>query len=163
MARSEGPDVTTQTTDKSELIMPALIRHLMSFKSIQDKLGRNPCKIFPGDVPPNVEGTKILPPWLNLERGAWDEEMTFSGGTGCWKCPTTVVVVAPTIAKASEIYAAMRFIVNGKYSVTWGDKLWIGESSMGSGQQVPLLEADGSPSKWQQLVGELFMLCQVIE
>jgi hypothetical protein len=52
--------------------------------------------------------------------------------------------------------------MNQKYSVTWGDRLWVGESSMTVGSQVPLLEADGSPSRWQQIVGELFLLCDVL-
>lgn len=155
--------MVTQTTDKSELIMPAILKHLMSFKSVQDALGRNPCKVFPGDVPQEVDNTKIRPPWLNLERGDWQEEMHFGGGTGCFTCPTTVVVVHQTIQKAGAVYAAVRHICNWKYSVVWGDKLWIGSSQMSVGQQVPLLEADGSPSKWQQLVGELFLMCSVVD
>lgn len=155
--------MTTQTTDKSEEIMPALMRHLISHKSIRDKLGTTPCKVFPGDVPLQIEGTKILPPWLSLERGQWEEEMHFSGGTGCFKCPTNVIVIHQTMAKAREIYAAVRFICSGKHSVVWGDRLWVGESQMNVGQQVPLLEADGSPSKWQQLVGELFLMCSVVD
>jgi hypothetical protein len=162
-ARWGGLDVVTETTDKSELIMPAILKHLIGHKSVQDALGRNPCKVFPGDVPQEVESTKIRPPWLNLERGDWQEEMTFSGGTGCFRCTTAIVVVHQTMQKASAVYAAVRKICDGKYSVTWGDKLWIGESQMNVGQQVPLLEADGSPSKWQQLVGELFLLCHVLD
>lgn len=155
--------MTAQTTDKSEKIMPAILRHLMSFKSIQDKLGRTPCRIFPGDVPAEIDNKPIKPPWLSLERGAWDEEKHFGGGTGCFKCPTNVIVVHQTMAKAREVYAAVRFVCDSKFSVIWGDKLWIGESQMNVGQQVPLLEADGSPSKWQQLVGELFLLCSVVD
>ena len=142
--------------------MPAILRHLVSFKSVTDKLGRTPCKIFPGDVPQEVDSVAIKPPWMNLERGSWFEEMSFSGPTGCFTCPTNVVVIAQTIKVASEIYATVRFLLNGKYSVTWGDRLWIGESQMSLGQQVPLLEADGSPSQWQQIVGELFVMCTVL-
>ncbi|TXH11599.1 MAG: hypothetical protein E6R03_14160 [Hyphomicrobiaceae bacterium] len=154
--------MTTQTTDLSEEIMPAILRHLKGFKAVTDKLGRTPCKLFPGDVPPEVDHIAIKPPWVNLERGAWSEEMHFGGGTGCFICPTTVVVVAQTIKSASEIYATIRFPLNGKFSETWGNRLWIGESQMSLGQQVPLLEADGSPSQWQQIVGELYVQCTVL-
>lgn len=153
---------TTQTTDLSEEIMPAIIRHLKQQKPVTDKIGRTPCKIFPGDVPLEVDGVKIVPPWMNLEAGAWLEETHFGGGTGDFYCPTNVIVIAQTIKAAREIYATMRPILHGKYSVTWGERLWIGESSMNLGQQVPLLEADGSPSQWQQIVGELFLVCSVL-
>lgn len=154
--------MTTQTTDLSEEIMPAIIRHLMQQKPVLDKLGRVPCKIFPGDVPPEVDSVAIKPPWMNLERGAWDEIMHFGGGTGEFICPTNVIVIAQTIKMASEIYATTRLVLSGKYAVTWGDRLWVSESQMNLGQQVPLLEADGSPSQWQQIVGELFLICEVL-
>ena len=99
---------------------------------------------------------------MNLEAGAWQEETHFLGGTGEFYCPTNVIVIAETIKMAREIYATMRPILHGKYSVTWGERLWIGESSMNLGQQVPLLEADGSQSQWQQIVGELFLMCTVL-
>lgn len=153
---------TTQTTDLSEEIMPAIIRHLKQRKPVTDKLGRNPCKIFPGDVPPAVDSVAIKPPWLNLERGAWSEETHFLGGTGDFTCPTNVIVIAQTIKEASEIYATLRPILHGKYAVTWGERLWVDESHLSLGQQVPLLEADGSPSQWQQIVGELFLMCTVL-
>ena len=154
--------MTTEITDLSEEIMPAIMRHLIDKKPVQDLLGRTPCKLFPGDVPQKIGTIDIRPPWVNLERGSWEEEMSFSGGTGCWKCYSAVVVVADTIKNASRIYATLRQILNGKYSETWGDRIWIGESSMNGGQQVPLLEADGSPSQWQQIVGELFTMCHVL-
>lgn len=153
---------TTQTTDLSEEIMPAIIRHLRQQKSVTDKLGRTPCKIFPGDVPVEVDSVKIVPPWMNLESGEWEEITSFSGGRSEFICPIEVVVVAQTIKAAREIYATMRPILHGKYSVTWAERLWIGESQMSLGRQVPLLEADGSPSQWQQVVGELFVMCTVL-
>ena len=152
----------TATTDLSEEIMPAILRYLIADSNVQTLLGRSPCRIFPGDVPVKIGTVDIKPPWVNLERGAWEEEMCFTGGTGCFKCPTNVVVVADTIKNASSIYAALRYLLNAKWSVTWGAKIRVAESSMSVGQQVPLLEADGSPSQWQQLVGELFVICDVL-
>jgi len=152
----------TVTTDLSEEIMPAIMRYLIADTNIQSLLGVSPCKIFPGDVPPKIGLCDIKPPWVNLERGGWDEEMCFTGGTGCFKCPTSVVVVADTIKNAGVIYATLRYLLNAKWSVTWGAKIRVAESSMSVGQQVPLLEADGSPSQWQQLVGELFVICDVL-
>lgn len=154
--------MVTETTDLSEEIMPAILRHLMEQKAVQDVLGRTPCKLFPGDVPMEIDGQEIKPPWCNLERGAWEEEVTFTGPTGCFRCPINVVVIAQTMKSAGKIYATLRYLMNQKYSVTWGDRLWVGESSMTVGSQVPLLEADGSPSRWQQIVGELFLLCDVL-
>jgi hypothetical protein len=152
----------TVTTDRSEEIMPAILRHLMADSNVTALLGISPCKIFPGDVPPKISGNEIKPPWVNLERGAWEEETAFSGGIGTFRCPINVVVIADTIKNAGIIYATLRLILNAKWSATWGSTLWVGESSMSLGQQVPLLEADGSPSQWQQLVGELFVLCCLV-
>lgn len=154
--------MTTETTDLSEEIMPPIIRHLLAQKPVTDKLGRAPCKIFPGDVPQEVDSVQIKPPWLNLERGNWEEETTFSGGTGDFTCPMNVIVIAQTIKIASAIYATLRPILHGKYAVTWGDRLWIDSSHLSLGQQVPLLMADGSPSQWQQIVGEWFLMCTVL-
>lgn len=152
----------TVSTDRSEEVMPAIMRYLIADAGVQERLGSAPCKLFPGDVPPKIGTCDIKPPWVNLERGAWEEQMTFNGGSGCFICPTNVVVIADTIKNASSIYAMLRLLLNGKWSTTWGGNLWITESSMSLGQQVPLLEADGSPSQWQQLVGELFVICEVV-
>lgn len=154
--------MTTVTTDKSELIMPALVRHLIKQKPITDSVGRAPSKIFPGPVPDKIEERKVVPPWVKLERGAWTEEKHFGGRTGTFMCPTVVVVIAQTIDKASQIYASIRHVCDSKWSETWGDDLWVCESDMSLGTQVPLLEADGMPSPWEQLVGELWFMCKVL-
>lgn len=153
----------TVTTDSSELIMPCIVSHLTSKSAIQNKLGRAPCvRIFPGDVPEKVDGQEILPPWVNVERGDWQEEMSFSGGTGQFNCPTTIAVVASTMKAASEIYATLRPVLNGRWSEIWNARLWVTSSELSMGQQQPLLEPDGSPSRWQQIVGELSLLCCVL-
>lgn len=151
------------TTDESELILPCVIAHLTNNENVQNKLGRMPCvRIFPGDVPDKVDGQEIKPPWVNIERGDWQEEMTLAGGTGCFNCSATIVVVAGTIRSASEIYATLRPILNGKWSETWNERLWVTASELSMGSQQPLLEPDGSPSRWQQIVGELTLLCSVL-
>jgi len=146
----------------SHLVIPLLIKHLGDQKAVTDKIGRTPLRIFPGDVPLRVDGVEIKPPWVNFERSAWSEETTFTGGTGSYTCPTRVVVIAPTITQAGEIYQVIRDQLHAKWSQTWSTRLWIGESQMDLGNQVPLLEADGSPSSWQQIVGELFLLCSIL-
>lgn len=142
-------------------IMTLLIAHLATQPALMGMLGTRPFRCFPGDVPLKVDSVEIKPPWVNLERGAWEEEMTFSGGTGIYKCPTSVVVIAATVKRAAEIFAAVRDALNGKWSVTWSERLCVGESTLASGNQVALLEADGSPSQWQQIVGDLYLQCSV--
>lgn len=146
----------------SELVLPLLISHLMEQTAIQNLLGRTPVKIFPGSVPAKVQGIPINVPFVALERGPWDEVNHFSAGTGELICPTRVVVVADTITQAGEVYSALRTQLHMKWSETWSERLAITESQMDLGNQVPLLEADGSPSAWQQLVGELFLICSVL-
>lgn len=153
----------TVVTDSSELIMPCIIEHLSAQQAVQAKLGRVPCvRIFPGDVPEKVNGQDVLPPYAILERNDWQEEMSFQGGTGFFTCPTSVVVVGSTMKMASEVYSALRAVLNGKWSETWNTRLWVTSSQLSLGQQQPLLEPDGSPSRWQQIVGELFLICCVL-
>lgn len=143
-------------------IMPLLIRHLCDQTTLTDLLGRNPFKVFPGTVPAKVEGLEIKPPWVTLERGGWSEEMTFSGGTGDYTCPTSIVVVATTAALASQIYSAIHTVLNGKNNVLWSERLGVQECTLTDGRQVPLLEADGSLSSLQQIVGDMLLFCEVL-
>lgn len=140
-------------------IMTLLIEYLSSQSSIKALVGNNPCKVFPGDVPLKVGGNEIHPPWLNLKRGEWDEVVHFRGGTGTYICPTTVIAHGATAQIAGQIYDAVYALLANKWSETWSDRLWVSESTMSLGQSVELLEADGSPSKWQQVEGVLNLIC----
>jgi len=151
--------MTTATTDLSEIIVPSVIAYLSDITAVQDVLGRNPVKLFGGAVPEEIEGTKIKMPYARLD-GAFDEEMCFSGGTGCFRANISVSVVAATLSECRKIMATLAKQLRGKYSETWGARLFVGESQMDSGAPVPIMLPDGYPAPEQQVVAELFLLCQ---
>lgn len=152
--------MTTQTTDLSEVITPAVVAYLSDIAAVQDLLGRSPCKIFGGAVPEKINGTEIGTPYTTINEGDIDEEMHLGGGSGEFRVTLTIATVAETLATARRIHATLRRQLSGKYSVTWNSRLFVSESQCSAGSQVPLLGPDGYPAPQQQIVGELFLLCQ---
>lgn len=143
-------------------IMTLFIRHLAGQTELTNCLGSSPFKVFPGTVPAKVSGEDVKAPWVTVERSGWSQEMTFSGPTGDYTCPTTIIVVAPTYKEAARIFEEIHTVVHGKHNVTWADRLRVQECTMGESRQVPLMEADGSLSTLQQLVGEMLLFCDIV-
>ncbi len=154
--------MTTETTDRSELIVPCILAHLASLSAVTDRIGRTPMRLFPGGVPLKADGSQIDPPYMQLQEQSVEEEMHFGGGTGIFKATYALISVAETYAEARLNYATVRKVLNGKWSVTWNKRLRIGESQCSGGGLQPLLGPDGYPMPWQQIVGELFLLCEVL-
>lgn len=152
--------MTQQTTDLSEVITSAVVAYLSGLKPVQDVLGRAPCKIFGGTVPDQVNGTEIAFPYAIVNEAGFEEIMAFSGGTGEFSATLTIAVIAETLATARRIHATLRQQLSAKVSVTWNERLFVSESQCSAGSQVPILLPDGYPAPQQQIVGELFLLCQ---
>ena len=142
-------------------VMTLLVQHISSQSAVQALIGIRPCKVFPGDVPLRVDSREITPPWVNLRQNDWDEFVHFRGGTGTFHCPTTIAATAATVTIARELFDAVRESMANKWSETWADRLFVQEATMTLGRQVDVVNVDGSPSNWQQIEGELNLICCV--
>jgi len=139
-----------------------LINHLKSQATLTNLLGRDVFRVFPGDVPAKLRGEDIKPPWVTIELADGENNAAFDGPTTSWQVNLNIVVVASTQAIARQIWNAIHTVVHAKGAVTWATYLWVDSAQATAGRQVPLMEPDGSPSAWQQVVGELFLLCEVL-